>query len=632
MPVPFAGPAPAAEGPGAGQRFPAFLWALFHVPVFLALFATGIVAALRATPEAYRAALWPTFLPQATLLALVAYALGLPFSVLPRAYRFAAPAAAALVTAVVALDARIYHSVGFHLNGFFFRFLLQPNALTEAGVPLSDVLAFLAEVAAFLAAEIAVGSWFIRRFAAPRRTWAFALALVLLSTAERVYGGCLTYFGGPSIFAASTVLPLQVPVRMTTYATKVFGKRDRRDPFQGASASKRLPAGVAPEAIRLERRPDVLLVAAESLPAEHLDARTMPRLWRRAEGGARFTHHYAGASSTNYTLFTLMYGLQAQKLEAVVGAGRRPVLFPALAAHGYQVKILAASCVDWMDLKDTVFGGVPVDDLRTWCEDVKPEGRDAAMLAAADAFVQRADPARPVFLFLFFFGTHFNYFLDDEDRIFAPAWDGADAIKATSTPGELVQARARNAAHKLDRLLDGFLAGFERMRGEAPLVVFTGDHGEEFRQKGHMAHGSAVTREQIHVPAVWLGPGVPTGVFDAPTSHADVVPTLFDLLGDDHPPSLYADGLSMFRAPRDRFVVSTVGWEPQYAAIGADLKVTMYAGLGTVRITDPDDRPLPDGPARMAASAGKILRALRGENADAAQARAPAAPSARAPP
>jgi membrane-anchored protein YejM (alkaline phosphatase superfamily) len=228
-----------------------------------------------------------------------------------------------------------------------------------------------------------------------------------------------------------------------------------------------------------------------------------------------------------------------------------------------------------------------------------------------------------VFLFLFFFGTHFNYFLDREDEVHQPFWDGAGGIKATSSPGPLIEARARNAAHKLDRLLDGFLERFERTRGRTPLVVFTGDHGEEFRQKGHLAHGSAVTREQIHVPAVWLGPGVPQGRFDAPTSHADVVPTLFALLGDRHPPSLYADGLSMFEAPRDRFVVSTVGWEPLYAAIGADLKVTMYAGLGTARITDPDDAPLPDGSARMAASAGRILKALRGESG--AVAAAPAA-------
>ena len=621
MSVLLAGPEPALRGSGTGQRFPALLWSLLHVPIFLALFAPGIEAAVRATPEQFRPWLWPTFLPQAMLLALLAWVLALPCSLGRRAYRFAAPAATALLTGGVALDAQVYGSVGFHLNGFFFRVMTQANALKEAGVPLRSVLVFVAVVAAFVAVDVAVGAWFIRRFASSRRAWALALALVLLSTAERVYGALLVHFGGPAIFAASTVLPLQPPVRMGTIARRVFGKRGA-DPFQGSAASKRLPAGVAPEAIRLARTPDVLFIAAESLPAGHLSERTMPRLWRRAQEGARFEAHYSGASSTNYSLFTLMYGLQAQKLEATVGAGRRPILFPALAANGYQLKVLAASCVDWMDLKDTVFGGVPVGDLKTWCDDVEPPERDATMIRAAEAFAAAADPARPVFLFMFFFGTHFNYFHDEVDKVHLPEWDGADALKATGAPGEHIANRSRNAAHKLDRLLDGFLASFERTRGKAPLVVFTGDHGEEFRQKGHIGHGSAVTSEQIHVPAIWLGPGVKPGRHDAPTSHADVVPTLLALLGDEHAPSLYADGQSMFSAPADRFVTSTVGWEPLYAVIGKDLKVTMYAGLGTASITDPLDRPLPDGAARMAGSAGRIMRALRGEAQDAATAAA----------
>jgi membrane-anchored protein YejM (alkaline phosphatase superfamily) len=123
---------------------------------------------------------------------------------------------------------------------------------------------------------------------------------------------------------------------------------------------------------------------------------------------------------------------------------------------------------------------------------------------------------------------------------------------------------------------------------------------------------------------------------DVPTSHVDIVPTLLALLGDTHPPALYSDGLSMFDAPADRFVVTTVGWEPRYAAIGKDLKVTMYAGLGGAQITDPDDQPLPDGPARMATSAGRIWRALRGEadvvpaqTASAAPRATPAAAAAR---
>src|SRR5512143_2609377 len=172
------------DGPpdrNAGQRFPALVWSLLHVPLFLALFAPGIGAALRATPEPFRPWLWPTFLPQATLLALIAWLLAMPFTLVLRSYRFAAPAAAALVTAVVALDAQVYGSVGFHLNGFFFRVMTQANALREAGVPVRSVLVFLAVVAAFAVLDVAAGAWFIRRFPSPRRAWVLALALALAS-------------------------------------------------------------------------------------------------------------------------------------------------------------------------------------------------------------------------------------------------------------------------------------------------------------------------------------------------------------------------------------------------------------------------------------------------------------------
>jgi uncharacterized protein len=605
----------AALGPRAsGLVRPALLWALLHVPIFLFLFAGAIRAAIAATPEAFRAAVWPTFLPQALLLALGAFVAGLPFRLSRRAYRFAAPAMAGLVTVLLAVDARVQEEVGFHLNGFFLRVLLQPNALVETGIPGAVAARFVALSLLFIAADALVGAWFIRRFSSSRPVWRLALALLLLSAAERVYGATLVHFGGPAVFAAAGALPLQPPLRMGKLARQVFGERGQKDPFAGEGASQRPPPAVPPEVFRLTRAPDVLFVVAESLPAEHLDARTMPRLWARAQDGARFTRHYAAASSTNYTIFSLVYGMQAQKLEAVVGAGRRPLLFPVLSRAGYDVKVLAASCVDWMELQETVFAGV---SLETWCGETPPAQRDGVMLARARELLAAADPARPMFLFVFLFGTHFNYFHEPEDAVFSPAWDGKGDFKAAEASGEAIRNRARNAAHALDRALDRFLSDFEARRG-APLVVFTGDHGEEFREKGHLGHGSDVTREQLHTPAVWLGPGVPKGVFDAPTSHADIAPTLLALLGDTTPAARWSDGMDMFRSPQDRFVVATVGWEPRHAVIGKDLKVRMYAGLGAAQITDPDDRPLADGPARLARSAGKILKALRGEPPDEA--------------
>jgi membrane-anchored protein YejM (alkaline phosphatase superfamily) len=601
-------PPDRGEGPQPGYRFPALLWALLHVPVLLVLYAQPVASAVRNTPPGYRAWLWPTFLPQAAFLSALLFAVALPLSRWPRVYRFAAPSLAALGSILLAIDSRVYAAVGFHLNGFFFRVLFQPTALAETGIPVSDVVIFLAVAAALAAADVAGGAWFIRRFAAPRRAWGWVVALVLLAAGERVYGALLTHFGGPAIFAASTVLPLQPPLRMGKIARALFGEKPG-DPFvRAGSAAVRLPAGLDPAAVKFARPQDVVFVVAESLPSTHLDAETMPRLWKRAQAGALFPRHYSGSSATNYTLFSLLYGLNAHQLEASVGAGLRPVLFPALRANGYQLRVLAASCVDWMGLKETVFAGVG-DDLETWCPKEEID-RDEAMLASADRWLDAADD-RPAFVFLFFFGTHFNYFYPERSARFAPAWDGkGGGLKATTAPADQIERRSRNAAYELDWKLDDFLGRWEAKRGRRPLLLFTGDHGEEFRQKGHIGHGSAVVDEQVHVPMVVAGEGVPVGVHDGVTSHVDVVPTLLSLLGDTHPPSLYSDGLSMFDSPADRFVLTTVGWEPHYAVIGRDLKVTMYAGLADARITDPEDRDLPDAGARFAANAGKILKAL----------------------
>jgi membrane-anchored protein YejM (alkaline phosphatase superfamily) len=631
---------PASRNPSAGAegyRFPALLWSLLHVPLFVALYGPAMRDAVQAVPPQYQLALWPTFLVQAALLSTAAFLLGLPFSLLRAGiYRWAAPLLVALAAAVVALDSRVYDAVRFHLNGFFLRALLQPNALKVTGVPVSHVVLFLSAAAAFVVLDTLAGAWFVRRFASRRRSWALALALLAAAFAERVYGGGLTYLGGPAVFAASTVLPLQAPISMRKFYRRLFGPR-ASDQFTAQRHDARVPSGLGPEEVRFIRTPDVIVIVAESLPADHLDARNMPNLWRRAEeGGARFTRHYASSVATNFTIFSLLYGLQPQRLETVVGMGRRSLLFPALQRHGYEIRLLTASCLDWMNLRDhgrggdnlNAFAGVPQSDVRVFCDGDTWAKRDDLLFGAARELVEAAPGDAPLFTFLFAFGTHFNYFHPPSSEIYTPAWDGSAGLKATSAPPAQIKNRARNAAHALDARVEAFLSFYEARRGRRPLVVFTGDHGEEFREKGHIGHGSAVTREQIHVPLVVFGDGVPRGTFEAPTSHVDVVPTLFTLLGDAHAERLYSDGVSAFDAPPGRFVLSTVGWEPRYAMTGKDLKVTVYAGLAGAAVTDPDDQPLPDGNARLAEHAGAILRAMRGETEVAPRSASAAVPEA----
>jgi len=295
-----------------------------------------------------------------------------------------------------------------------------------------------------------------------------------------------------------------------------------------------------------------------------------------------------------------------------VGAGRRPLLFSALRANGYRMKLVAASSVDWMGLKDSTFGDVK-DDLDTEFPSAAPgEPRDEVMLERARAFVEQAGEG-PIFLFLFFDGTHFEYTFAPRSRVFLPVWDGQGALASLTAPPELVRNRARNAAHEVDWKLDEFLSWLAARRGRDPLVLVTGDHGEEFGERGLRGHAHGISEAETHVPCVIAGPGVPEVLVEAPTSHVDLVPTLFRLLGDANPPERYSDGIDALSAPLDRFVLTTVGWEPRYAAVGRDLKVSFHGldgGFGGALVTDEHDRPLADGEKRPAAEAPAVLRAF----------------------
>ena len=606
-------PAAAARSP-AELRFSALMWMLLHIPLILLLYSESIAVALDGIPLRYQAPLLVLYGMEAAVIVGLVYVAALPFSVAPRLFRFATPLLGAMMIVVLAIDSRLYASVGFHINGFFFKVVRQPGMLAEVGLGALELTALSGACAAWVALSLWIGVRFVHEFARSRGVIAGLAVLFALEVGDRLAVATLNFWGGPAVFAAGQVLPLQVRFTMNHLLSQWTGRPMVRDPLDHAarSSSAHLRPGASPDEVHLASRPDVIIALIESTRSDFLDSHTMPNLWRRSETGARFLRHYTAATATHYSVFSLFFSLQPQKLEAAVSGSRPPLLFDVLKNHGYQTRLITASSVLWMGMRETVFGSVE-QELEADVQGRDGDMRDEAMLTRMRRFVTSADPARPLFLFLFFDGTHFSYSFPSDSEVFHPDWDGGSTIEAGRVAPELLRNRARNAAYEVDRKLEEFLRWYGAVRGGTPLVIVTGDHGEEYREHGRMGHGSAVTEEQVHVPLVMTGPGVPVGEVRTITTSLDIVPTIFALLGDTLPPERYSDGMSLFRATTDRFVVASVGWAPKYAVVGNDIKVvfsTSDAGLGSTRITDPLDRPLPDGDARFALQAPAILRAF----------------------
>jgi arylsulfatase len=103
---------------------------------------------------------------------------------------------------------------------------------------------------------------------------------------------------------------------------------------------------------------------------------------------------------------------------------------------------------------------------------------------------------------------------------------------AGETKREAYVAQYDGEIHYMD-LHVGRLLSALRGWGVEPLVVLTADHGEALGEHGYyFAHGHGLTEDQIRVPLILRGPGVPAGERSRrPADHLDIAPTILALTG-----------------------------------------------------------------------------------------------------
>ena len=362
----------------------------------------------------------------------------------------------------------------------------------------------------------------------------------------------------------------------------------------------------------LGHRASVILAVSDSLRGDAWGPQLMPELWdlvRRREGSAwALSHHYSGGHETFGGLFSILYGLNTYYAPLVDRAGAPSWPLEVLRRNGYFLLAATASPLReqsevsaWLGRFDSTREFTGNGDYRDdrelidWFLDAAAEGRIP----------------KPYFALVFLNSTHHNYTYPDRFAVHQPtlpeSYDHFMGDQKLIRFREEIHNRYRNSVRWVDHLLALSVHALEPGidRGDL-LVLVTGDHGEEFFDHGLLGHyASHLVDARIRVPLVLFAsqlPGVPRSV----TSHADIMPTVLDLL-QPRPrpdPALYSDGISLVASPSDpdrRAVVSAADRELgdlKLALVGRDLKLVIDAyGIGErfdVReVTDAADRPLP---------------------------------------
>ncbi|HEY5234921.1 MAG TPA: sulfatase-like hydrolase/transferase, partial [Rhabdochlamydiaceae bacterium] len=310
------------------------------------------------------------------------------------------------------------------------------------------------------------------------------------------------------------------------------------------------------------KKPNIFLFVAESLREDFLTPEVAPALSSFRESNIAFPQAFAAANATQQSWFSIFHSVYPfyweKRQPENWTSGSLPL--QVLKKAGYQVHVYSASRLQFYHMDERLFGKDTslADTLRVFGLDEERENHENDSECMATLIEDLSTYEEGNVFIVFLESTHFGYsWPQHESLVQAPDLDYL-SLTCSNDQIEGVKNRYRNAIHFIDGLFGQFLKKLESVPGgEEAVVVFTGDHGEEFFEQQHVFHASNLSSMQIHVPLYFRLGTASANPSREMSSHLDIFPTILDhVLGHRHFASWF-DGESILRPSKKNFAVAT---------------------------------------------------------------------------
>lgn len=519
----------------------------------------------------------------------------------------------AATIALVAASYKLYTLYGFHINGFVINLLLTPGGIASLGADRTFFL-HIAYLTTFFLIVYLLGIRFLplHRLLAglgrqSLRTAAVVLTTVLLQGALYAHAH-LT--GNTAVLTAGDRLFLFQPIYANDTLQQLgFQEQGRQIAMsQGAGGKLAYPREPVVFSGKQSKPYNIVWLVAESWRWDMLDQDIMPETWNFAGSATRFTRHYSGGNGTRMGVFSMFTGLYGSYWFDFLNERRSPVLIDTLLDRNYAIKAFTSANFSYPEFDHAIFSRLRDDQMQSY-EEGPSWQRDRKNTGDLIDFIDRQ--TGPFFTFLFFESPHARYNFPEESVIRPDYLDVFDY--GTADIGkeiDRIKNRYINACRHLDSQL-GRIVAHLKTRGllENTIIVITGDHGEEFMEKGRWGHNSAFVQEQIRVPLIIYRPDTAPATVADMTSHLDIPATLLGLLGAQSPSEQYSYGHDLFAPDYQRNYAVLADWQ------GLDLvtdtiKINLSPkALNTQSVlTTLDDEPY--GASQLSADDQAALRSL----------------------
>ncbi len=504
----------------------------------------------------------------------------------------------ASVLLAIYADYLLYAMFDYHVNGFVWNLITTPGGIAALGATRSTEITVAFQSGLFFlgcAAAMVVVRRLQERWWAPTRrqiVLGYLVALSGLAGTEFLYAYSV-FTGQENVLAAADTIPFHLHSRATGFLKSLGVERTANTELRLSGGPVSYPGSNLATDIKGQPR-NVIMLVAESFRWDLLSPEITPNLWKLSQRGARFENHYSGGNRTRMGMFSMFYGLYAPYWYSFERQRVTPALMNFFTEHRYQIAAHTSQSFSYPELDHTVFAGVDPKHMQA-LNTGEPWARDVQNISDLIGKMDESQRSQPFYGFMFFESTHAPYSFPEDKALRSDYIKDFDYVKLNLAENiDGIHARYINGAHHIDEQAGRLIAYLEdNKRMDDTVILFTGDHGEEFMEKGRWGHGHGNTfpEEQIRVPLVlWLS-GQPSKVVSYRTSHLQIPATLLEYLGVTTPSRQYssADPLHT-KMPR-----SVVGEYDHMAIIDGQTKIGFpYTGADffRYRVSDQSDHPL----------------------------------------
>lgn len=501
---------------------------------------------------------------------------------------------------LVFVDVNIFKLFRFHLNSMVWNVLVTEGAGDSVKLGAGTWTTFSLIVILILALEIGahygLGRLIEKVYFKKSILKRYAVAILICLTINLVDKGVYAYgdlYNMTYITRYAKLFPLYQPLTIKRFARDKLGIKINREVEFNRDEKQGILNYPLSELKFNEatKKMNFVIIAIDSWRYDMLSSEVTPEIYAFSKNSWVFKNHYSGGNATRFGIFPLFYGLYGNYWPYFLSERAGPVLIHSLKEQGYAMKILSSTSLTFPEFRKTAFVEIPecIED------NIEGEGareRDPIQAVRFKKWIDSLSPEAPFFTFLFLDAPHGTYSYPEEFTKFEPALTEVNFINLDKKKDlQPIKNRYKNSIYFDDSITGEILKILEE-KGllESTVVVITGDHGEEFYERGFYGHNGAFSPEQVKVPFVLHLPGTNGGTVEALTSHYDVPATILDLLGCVTPPQQYSLGYPLNSSvERPGYVVSS-SWD-ECAVIGPRATLifsTEMYNISTFEVRDKD--------------------------------------------